>query len=81
MFGPGIWWNDEPLQGCHTTLLAQCQPHQNADAASEALRKQQGLPVLTPEAVAALTLPQLQRVHQRLLRERRRWRLLINQRE
>ncbi|THD38642.1 pyrroloquinoline quinone biosynthesis protein PqqF [Pantoea sp. R102] len=73
--------NDETLQGWQATLLAQCQPHQNADAASEALRKQQGLPVLTPEAIAALTLPQLQRLHQRLLRERRRWRLLINQRK
>ncbi|MEB5971334.1 pyrroloquinoline quinone biosynthesis protein PqqF [Pantoea dispersa] len=71
--------NDETLQGWQSTLLTQCQPQQNADAASEALRQQQGLPVLTPEAVAALTLPQLQQLHQRLLRQRRRWRLLINQ--
>lgn len=70
--------SDETLRGWQATLRAQCPATDNATAASEALRQQQGLPCLTPAAVEGLTLAHLQDLHLRLLRERRRWRVLVS---
>ncbi|MBK0092767.1 pyrroloquinoline quinone biosynthesis protein PqqF [Erwinia sp. S59] len=61
------------------TLREQCDIRDNAEAALQGLRQQQALPNLTPDAIASLTLPLIQQLYHRLLRERRRWRILINQ--
>lgn len=66
-----------PFEALQQTLLLQCVVSDNADAAQSALRQQQGLPELTTTAIHQLTLTQLQQWHQRLLRQRRRWRILL----
>jgi coenzyme PQQ biosynthesis probable peptidase PqqF len=60
-------------------LLAQCEAKDNAEAAGEGLRQQQGLATLNRAAIQALTLPQFEQLHQRLLRERHRWLIVVNQ--
>ena len=69
----------QTLAAWQATLREQCDASDNAEAALQGLRQQQGLPNLTRDAVASLTLPLIQQLHTRLLRERRRWRILINQ--
>ncbi|MDF7658034.1 pyrroloquinoline quinone biosynthesis protein PqqF [Erwiniaceae bacterium L1_54_6] len=66
-----------PLEALQQTLLQQCAVNNNADAALAGLRQQQGLPELTATAIHRLTLTQLQQLHQRLLQQRRRWRILF----
>ncbi|QGY29099.1 pyrroloquinoline quinone biosynthesis protein PqqF [Pantoea cypripedii] len=66
-----------PLEALQQTLLQQCAVNNNADAALAGLRQQQGLPELTAMAIHRLTLTQLQQLHQRLLQQRRRWRILF----
>ncbi|WP_343554395.1 pyrroloquinoline quinone biosynthesis protein PqqF [Pantoea sp.] len=61
------------------TLLTQAACHDNAEVAVETLRQQHGLATLHHAAIQAVTLPQLQHIHQRLLRERHRWLVLVNQ--
>lgn len=65
------------LASWQRALLEQCVAQDNADAAIQALRQQQGLPTLTRHAVEALTVTQLQRLHARLMRERRRWCIVV----
>lgn len=72
--------NDAPpamLAAWQATLREQCVPKDNADAALQALRQQQGLANLTPYAIDALTVPLIQDVHETLRRGRRRWRVLV----
>jgi coenzyme PQQ biosynthesis probable peptidase PqqF len=69
----------QTLAAWQTTLREQCDPSDNAEAALQALRQQQGLPNLTRDAVESLTLPLIQQLYTRILRERRRWRILVNQ--
>ncbi|WP_244563425.1 pyrroloquinoline quinone biosynthesis protein PqqF [Pantoea rodasii] len=69
----------QTLAAWQATLREQCDASDNAEAALQGLRQQQGLPNLTRDAVASLTLPLIQQLHIRLLRERRRWRILVNQ--
>lgn len=71
--------SNEAVMAWQQTLLTRCQPQNNAQAAEDLLRREKGLPVITPESVAALTLPCLQQLLDELVRQRRRWRLLINQ--
>lgn len=66
----------QTLVAWQATLREQCDSSDNAEAALQGLRKQQGLPT-TRDAVASLTLPLIQQLHTRLMRERRRWRILI----
>ncbi|ADU69108.1 pyrroloquinoline quinone biosynthesis protein PqqF [Pantoea sp. At-9b] len=49
----------------------------NASAALQALRQQQGLAELSSAAIDDVSLAQLQQLHQHLLRNRRRWRVLV----
>jgi len=65
------------LAAWQATLLEQCDPKDNAEAATQGLRQQQGLPHLNRNAVDALTLTSIQQLHTRLLRERRRWRIIV----
>ncbi|WP_343463097.1 pyrroloquinoline quinone biosynthesis protein PqqF [Pantoea sp.] len=65
------------LAAWQATLREQCMPKDHADAVLQALRHQQGLANLTPQAIDALTLAQIQDVHETLRRARRRWRVLI----
>lgn len=67
----------QTLAAWQATLREQCDASDNAEAALQGLRQQQGLPNLTRDAVASLTLPLIQQLHTRLMRERRRWRILI----
>lgn len=65
------------LAALQQTLLGQCAVNNNADAALDALRQQRGLPELKTTAIHRLTLTQLQQLHQQLLQQRRRWRILL----
>lgn len=65
------------LRDWQTTLAAACTPQDNVTAAQEALRQQQGLPCLTHCATEALTPAHLQQLYSQLLRQRRRWRVLV----
>lgn len=67
----------QTLAAWQATLLDQCDAKDNADAAVQGLRQQQGLPNLNRNAVMSLTLPHLQQLHKRMMRERRRWRVII----
>lgn len=69
----------EKLAAWQANLLTLVEPQNNADSATETLRQQHGLAILNPAAIHALTLPHIQQVHQRLLRERHRWLILVNQ--
>lgn len=62
------------LQSRLSPLPAKPQP---AEAALRVLRQQAGLPVLTEAAIGALTPGDLRQLHQRLMRERRRWVMLF----
>jgi hypothetical protein len=59
--------------------MTQCASKDNGEAALETLRQQHGLATLNRAAIQALTLQQLEQLHQRLLRERHRWLILVNQ--
>ncbi len=59
------------------TLRSQCHALTNADAIVQALRQQHNLPNLNLEAIESLTLPQLQQLHQNLIRTRHLWRVLF----
>lgn len=48
-----------------------------ADALSQALRRQFGLAVHDEQAIAALRLEDISALHNRLLRQRRKWRVLV----
>ena len=65
------------LADWQATLLEQCDAKDNADVVTQGLRAQQGLPNLNRNAVASLTLAHIQQLHTRLMRERRRWRIII----
>ncbi|MBB3304676.1 MULTISPECIES: pyrroloquinoline quinone biosynthesis protein PqqF [unclassified Enterobacter] len=67
----------EKLAAWQASLLTQCASKDNGDAALETLRQQHGLATLNRAAIQALTLPQLEQLHQRLLRERHRWLILV----
>jgi coenzyme PQQ biosynthesis probable peptidase PqqF len=68
----------EMLHAWQQTLRERCQPYANRQVAQDLLRREAGGAILTPEAVSALTLPRMQQLFRRLVRQRRRWRLLIN---
>lgn len=70
--------DDETLRAWQQTLQERCQPHANRQVAQDLLRREAGGPCLTPEAVAALTLPHMLQLFRQLVRQRRRWRVLIN---
>ncbi|MRS21254.1 pyrroloquinoline quinone biosynthesis protein PqqF [Enterobacteriaceae bacterium RIT692] len=65
------------LAAWQASLLTQCASKDNGDAALGTLRQQHGLATLNRAAIQALTLPQLELLHQRLLRERHRWLILV----
>lgn len=67
----------EKLAAWQASLLTQCASKDNGDAALETLRQQHGLSTLNRAAILSLTLPQLKQLHQRLLRERHRWLILV----
>jgi coenzyme PQQ biosynthesis probable peptidase PqqF len=67
------------LAAWQASLLTQCASKDNGDAALGTLRQQHGLATLNRAAIQSLTLPQLQQQHQRLLHERHRWLILVNQ--
>ncbi|ELW9444743.1 pyrroloquinoline quinone biosynthesis protein PqqF, partial [Pluralibacter gergoviae] len=49
--------------------------------AEEALRRRWGLPEVSEAAIAGITLAQVEALHRRLCRRRRRWRVLITAKE
>lgn len=63
-----------PLQ---TALRECCSPGGNVAIATQRLRQQQGLPCLTPTAIAGLEPEQIERLLLQSLRQRRRWRILV----
>ncbi|ERK17734.1 hypothetical protein L579_3615 [Pantoea sp. AS-PWVM4] len=65
------------LAALQPTLRNPLSSVDNATAALRALRQQQGLAELSSDAIDALCLTQLQQLHQRLLRGRRHWRVLV----
>ncbi|KAJ9433214.1 coenzyme PQQ biosynthesis probable peptidase PqqF [Candidatus Pantoea symbiotica] len=67
----------EKLPAWQASLMTQCASKDNGEAALETLRQQHGLATLNRAAIQSLTLPQLQQLHQRLLRERHRWLILV----
>lgn len=67
----------EKLAAMQASLMTQCASKDNGDAALDTLRQQHGLATLNRAAIQALTLLQLQQLHQRLLRERHRWLILV----
>ena len=67
------------LAAWQATLLDQCDAKDNADAAVQGLRQEQGLPNLNRNAVMSLKLSHLQQLQKRMMRERRRWRIIVNQ--
>lgn len=69
----------QKLAAWQASLMTQCASKDNGEAALETLRQQHGLATLNRAAIQALTLPQIEQLHQRLLRERRRWLILVNQ--
>lgn len=66
------------LHAWQQTLQERCHPHANRQVAQDLLRREAGGAILTPEAVSGLTLPHMQQLFRQLVRQRRRWRLLIN---
>ncbi|WP_277975463.1 pyrroloquinoline quinone biosynthesis protein PqqF [Pantoea endophytica] len=69
----------QKLAAWQASLMTQCVSKDNGETALETLRQQHGLATLNRAAIQALTLPQLEQLHQRLLRERHRWLMLVNQ--
>ncbi|PLR19813.1 pyrroloquinoline quinone biosynthesis protein PqqF [Pantoea endophytica] len=69
----------QKLAAWQASLMTQCVSKDNGEAALETLRQQHGLATLKRAAIQALTLQQLEQLHQRLLRERHRWLILVNQ--
>jgi secreted Zn-dependent insulinase-like peptidase len=69
----------QKLAAWQASLMMQCASKDNGEAALETLRQQHVLATLNRAAIQALTLPQIEQLHQRLLRERHRWLILVNQ--
>jgi secreted Zn-dependent insulinase-like peptidase len=69
----------EKLPAWQTHLRAQVETTANAERALETLRQQHGLATLNRTAIQSVTLPHIQHLHARLLREKRRWLILVNQ--
>ncbi len=69
----------QKLAAWQASLMTQCASKDNGEAALETLRQQHGLATLNRAAIQALTLQQLEQLHQLLLRERHRWLILVNQ--
>jgi coenzyme PQQ biosynthesis probable peptidase PqqF len=69
----------EKLPAWQTHLRAQVENTANAERAVETLRQQHGLATLNRAAIQSLTLPHIQHLHAQLLREKRRWLILVNQ--
>lgn len=69
----------EKLPVWQTHLRAQVENIANAERAVETLRQQHGLATLNRAAIQSLTLPHIQHLHAQLVREKRRWLILVNQ--